>query len=75
MSTQFFGTDIPALLSSDDKIRDQTPDQTLDEISDANPDLHHQDGSAFRGLFFAMLFNLFLLLAIAAGLELWRITR
>ena len=67
MSTQFFGTDIPALLSP----TDETPDTS----SDANPDRHHEDGSAFRGLFFAMLFNLFLLLAIAAGLELWRITR
>ena len=75
MSTKFFGTDIPALLSPADKSRDQTPDRSLDEISDANPEFHHEDGSAFRGLFFAMLFNLILLLAIAAGVELWRITR
>lgn len=71
MSTQFFGTDIPALLSP----TDETPDPAPDETSDANPELHHEDGSAFRGFFFAMLFNLFFLLAIAAGLELWRITR
>jgi len=65
MSTQFFGTDIPALFSPADKTRDETRD---------DPQLH-EDGNAFRGLFFAMLFNLFLLLAIAAGLELWRAVR
>lgn len=72
MSTQFFGTDIPALLA---RSADKTSDQTPDETSDANPELHHGDGSAFRGLFFVMLFNLFLLLVIAMGWELWRITR
>jgi hypothetical protein len=72
MSTQFFAADIPALLP---RATDECPNKTPDNISDSNPELHHEDGNAFRGLFFAMLFNLILLLAIAAGLELWRITR
>lgn len=72
MATQFFGADIPALLP---RAKDECRNKTPDNISDANPELHHQDGSAFRGLFFAMLFNLFLLLAISAGWELWRLLR
>jgi hypothetical protein len=72
MATQFFGADIPALLSHP---ADECPDKTSDELYDANPELRREDGNIFRGFFFAMLFNLFLLLAIAAGLELWRILR
>lgn len=69
MATQLFGADLSGLLA---RPADKTHDQTPDETSDANPELHHQDGSAFRGLFFALLFNLFLLLAIAMGWEIWR---
>jgi hypothetical protein len=72
MATQFFGADIPALLP---RPTDECPDRTPDEIFDANPELHHEDGNIFRGFFFAMLFNLILLLAIAAGWEIWRAVR
>jgi hypothetical protein len=34
-----------------------------------------QQGGAFRGFFFAMLFNVFLVLTGAAGWELWRLMR
>lgn len=71
MATHFFGADIPALLP---RPTDECPDKTPDNISDANPELHH-DGDIFRGFFFAMLFNLILLLAIAAGWEIWRAVR
>jgi hypothetical protein len=72
MATQFFGADIPALLP---RPTDECPDKTPDNISAANPELHQEDGNIFRGFSFAMLFNLVLLLAIAAGWELWRIMR
>lgn len=40
---------------------------------DETSDLSREDGGAFRGLFFAMIFNVLLLLVGAAGWELWRL--
>jgi hypothetical protein len=38
-------------------------------------ELHEEDGNVFRGLFFALLFNLFLLLTGSVDWELWRLMR
>lgn len=64
MSTQIFETDQIALLPRPTGVSN-------DEIGE----MHQQDGGAFRGFFFAMVFNLLLLLTGAAGWELWRIIR
>jgi hypothetical protein len=64
MATQIFGTDHASLL----------PLQA-DACSDAGHEVKEKDGNIFRGFFFAMLFNLFLVLTGVAGWELWRILR
>ena len=46
-----------------------------DACSDAGNEVQEEEGHIFRGFFFAMLFNLFLVLTGAAGWELWRILR
>ena len=65
MSTQIFETDQIVLLPRPTGVSN-------DEIGE----MYEQDGSSvFRGFFFAMVFNLLLLLTGAAGWELWRIIR
>jgi hypothetical protein len=50
-------------------------DQSKDADRDEDSKAREEHGSAVRGLIFAMIFNLFLLLIAAAGWELWRIIR
>ncbi|HUY81117.1 MAG TPA: hypothetical protein VMU92_05285 [Acidobacteriaceae bacterium] len=64
MATQIFDSKHPILL-----------DPQAHAESDAEPLARQYRGSAFRGFFYAMLFNVFLFL-IGAGLwELWRVVR
>lgn len=64
MATQTLEADHTALLPSQ-----------ADACSDTGHEVQEEEGRIFRGFFFAMLFNLFLVLTGAAGWELWRILR
>jgi hypothetical protein len=77
MATQILATDRPFLL--------RQPTNTLPGAqSDAQHDASHdaaweraknETGNVFRGLFYALLFNIFLVLALASGWEFWRVIR
>jgi hypothetical protein len=64
MATQILETDHTGLLPLE-----------ADAFSDTGHEVQEEDGHIFRDFFFAMLFNLFLVLTGAAGWELWRILR
>lgn len=64
MAAQILGADQTALLP-----------RHADACSDAGHEVQEEEGDVFRGFFFAMLFNVFLVLTAAAGWELWRILR
>jgi hypothetical protein len=66
MAAQIMGTDLSV------RIPQQTEIGTSEH---AREEIGQDDGSAFRGFFFAMLFNLFLLITGIAGWELWRLIR
>jgi hypothetical protein len=51
------------------------PETKRDEGYDTPGEVQEKDGNVFRGFFFAMLFNLVMLLTGAAAWALWRITR
>lgn len=76
MATHIMGADHGLLLP---RPTDSCWGATYDAGCDARPEqsreIHQGDGSVFRGFFFAMLFNLFLLLVGAAGWEVWRVVR
>jgi hypothetical protein len=64
MATQIFETDPAVGLP-----------RSADTSETAESEEGEKQGSPFRGLFFAMLFNAFLVLTGAAGWELWRLIR
>lgn len=68
MATQIVGTDHVLLFPGST----DTPQRiSRDERSERE----EERGNVLRGFFYAMLFNLFLLLTSAAGWVLWRIVR
>ena len=66
MATQIMGTDLSVRIPQQPEI--ETSEHGCNEIA-------QEDGGAFRGFFFAMLFNLFLLITGIAGWEIWRLIR
>ncbi|MGC2161926.1 MAG: hypothetical protein WA634_08465 [Silvibacterium sp.] len=64
MATQIFETDRAVILP-----------RQADTCEAAEHAEQEQNGNAFRGFFFAMLFNAFLLMTGAAAWELWRLVR
>ena len=64
MATQILRTNLALLLPR--------PSESYQE-RDADRDLPEEEGSPFQGLFFAMIFNVLLLIVGAAGWELWRL--
>ncbi|HEX5234803.1 MAG TPA: hypothetical protein VFW25_05675 [Silvibacterium sp.] len=73
MATQVFRPDYALLLPRPtDPFRGATYDIGHQGIQEDSAELEGEKGNVFRGFFFAMLFNLFLLLTGAAGWEVWR---
>ncbi len=68
MATQICGTDHVLLFPRPTGVSDQTS-------RDERGEQEEERENVFRGFFYAMLFNLFLLLTSAAGWVLWRIVR
>jgi hypothetical protein len=67
MATQIYGSDHILLFPRPADVSQQTGwDDTRER---------EERGNVFRGFFYAVLFNLFLLLTSAAGWVLWRIVR
>jgi hypothetical protein len=72
VATQILGTDHAVLLPNQTEDR---PDAGHDEACDASIEIQEHEGNVFRGIFYAMLFNIFLLLTGAAGWALWQLMR
>jgi len=52
------------------------PAQASDDAREgAGCEIYAEDGSVIRGFFYAMVLNLFLVLTIAGGWELWRLMK
>jgi hypothetical protein len=77
MATQILTTGRPFLLqqSTDTRPSTQPNRQQNTTQNTAAQEVKNQPGSIFRGLFFALLFNIFLVLVLAAGWELWHVIR
>jgi len=50
-------------------------DSGAQHVEDARSELQEREGSAARGFFFAMVFNVLLVLAGLAAWQVWRILR
>lgn len=73
MATQILSTDRPFLLHQS---TDPHPNAQPGATHDTTPEkVKAEPGNIFRGLFFALLFNILLVLTIAACWELWRVIR
>ena len=64
MATQIIGSDHAVLLSYE-----------ADARKSAECEAYEPEGNHVRGLFYAMVFNVMLLVTAAAGWELWRLMR
>lgn len=76
MATQIFRPDLALLLPRPtEPFRGATYDVGHHARLEKSSELDGPKGNVFRGFFFAMLFNLFLLLTGAAAWELWQVLR